>query len=541
MFHPTKSGRSVIRVAAATLIALSLGLPQHTQASTPLPSTGALFGAYVQPDTGWARPDIESAVLGFEEAIGRTLDIDQHFYPWNSATPFPTWRETWDREQGRSSLVTWGTVPTSEVNAGTHDAAITARADAVAAFGSPLLVRWFAEMDGTYNAGKTGSPAAYVAAWRRIHGIFAQRGTTNVAWVWCPTAWGFTTGDAQQYYPGDAYVDWVCADGYNWAPGRPDASWTSFRDVFASFYAWGSATGKPLMVGETGTEERAPGEKAQWITDMGAALKADYPRIKALVYFDALRAEPDGTFDWRYDTSPSSAQATRTLAQDPYFLGLDDGSVPGDDGSLPSGGEGAATIDAGFTSLRNRKVKVTWAVPDDQAVVERHVYDHRGRLLVQGSWEAAPTSELRFRGKPGRGYCFTVGGTQGLSGAEEACAAVPLNDRALRRRGAWDQVRHPKAYMRSASVSTVRGASLVSKPLRATQISIVATTCPRCGSFSVRIGKKRLGTVSLRSKTRRARVVDLPPFHGVRSGRLLLRVLSQGKPVTVEGVAVTTA
>ena len=41
-----------------------------------------------------------------------------------------------------------------------------------------------------------------------------REGATNVGWVWCPLATGFTDGRAQKYYPGDDQVDWLCADVY---------------------------------------------------------------------------------------------------------------------------------------------------------------------------------------------------------------------------------------------------------------------------------------------------------------------------------------
>jgi beta-mannanase len=55
-----------------------------------------------------------------------------------------------------------------------------------------------------------------VVAWRHLHDLFAERGADNVRWVWCPNATAFTDRTAQQFYPGDGYVDWVCADGYDY-------------------------------------------------------------------------------------------------------------------------------------------------------------------------------------------------------------------------------------------------------------------------------------------------------------------------------------
>ena len=280
---------------------------------------GTLFGAYVQPESGWSQTDVKAAVNGLESAIGRKLDIDSHYYPWS--TSFPTWRESWDNDNGRIPLVSWGPVSTSQVTSGAHDALIRARADGVAALGHPVLLRWFSEMDSSTLAPQAGTPSQFIAAWRRIHGIFKNRGAGNVRWVWCPTAWGFVTGDAQMFYPGDAYVDWICSDGFNWAPGKQGASWTRFEDIFRDFHTWGTSRGKPLMVGETGTEEDTiPGRKAEWITDARDTIKGSMPGIRAFVYFDSLTdARSGGTFDWRVDTSATSLSAFRSMGTDASF------------------------------------------------------------------------------------------------------------------------------------------------------------------------------------------------------------------------------
>ena len=137
--------------------------------------------------------------------------------------------------------------------------------------------------------------------------------------MWCPNASAFNDGEAQKFYPGDDVVDWICADGYNWAPGRPGDEYRSFREIFAGFYAWASLHDKPIMVGEYGVQESAPGEKAQWITDARQAIKVDFPLLRALVYFNSNK-----DYDWRLTTSDSAFEAFRQMAHDPWFnLGVD--------------------------------------------------------------------------------------------------------------------------------------------------------------------------------------------------------------------------
>ncbi len=279
--------------------------------------SGTLFGAWVQPDGGWSDAQVRATVERLESDLGRRLAINHHFYGWSQG--FPTSQETWDLSMGRVPLVTWGWTFTSQINSGSQDALITSRAEGLKGLSGTVLLRWFAEADTSASAGAVGTPSDYISAWRRIHNIFAERGATNVRFVWCPTAWGFKTGDAQKFYPGDAYVDWICADGFNWAPAKPGAYWASFAQIFQPFYDWAATRGKPLMIGETGVQERAPGEKAQWITAARTAIKDRFRQIRAFVYFDSLKQETSGAYDWQVDSTPASYDAFKAMGADPFF------------------------------------------------------------------------------------------------------------------------------------------------------------------------------------------------------------------------------
>jgi Glycosyl hydrolase family 26 len=259
-------------------------------------------------DGGGAPVLKQNRVLDLERLIGHKEDVDHIYEAWTSI--FPDWRQAWDNLNGRVPFVSWAPASTAAVNSGRYDGLIRQRAADVKAAGFPMLLEWFWEMDGARNRHIAGSPASFIAAWRRIHGIFDRAGVTNVSWVWCPNAWGFNTGVAPKFYPGDAYVDWICADGYNWSPGRRGDQWRSFEWTFQAFYDWGSARGKPLMIGEFGAQERKPGEKAQWLRDAATTLRTKFTAIRAVVYFDVKKR-----YDWRLDSSASTAGAFRSLAK----------------------------------------------------------------------------------------------------------------------------------------------------------------------------------------------------------------------------------
>ena len=298
------------------------GSPTPTPTPTPttgnfdnniVPKTGTLIGAYPRADHDG--PGVNGAVTALEQAEGRKLDIDHHYLSFGSPLP-DTY--AWDIAQGRIPMISWAGQNTDEIAAGKWDSFIISRAKEIKALKAPFLVRFMWEMDGAPNeAHFVMGTSSYINAWRRVVTIFRQQGATNAQFVWCPTAFGFRPdgGRATSFYPGDAYVDWVAADGYNWAPGR-GSNYQSFQGIFANFYAWAkkNTPNKPLLIGETGVQEGSPGAKAAWITAMGQTIKTVYPNIKAVVYFNS-----DPKYPWWLDSSSSAMSAWKNLMQDPYF------------------------------------------------------------------------------------------------------------------------------------------------------------------------------------------------------------------------------
>jgi hypothetical protein len=138
--------------------------------------------------------------------------------------------------------------------------------------------------------------------------------------VWCPDASDFVDGRGQSYYPGDEYVDWTCADGYNYRhPARRGTDPRSFEDTFRVFYDWAATKAKPMMIGEWGTLEDNPGDKAAWANAAREVIKTKFPKMSAVVYFNSLRDRDGLAYDWRMETSPDSMAAFAAMANDPWF------------------------------------------------------------------------------------------------------------------------------------------------------------------------------------------------------------------------------
>src|ERR1700677_2202674 len=228
---------------------------------------------------------------------------------------------------GRTPVVTWygpgkdadDPRTLAEVNNGSDDGWIRQQAQAFKDFGHRIYLRLMPEMNGTWYHGFSGNPAAYVAAWQRIHRLFAQEAVTNVTWVRCPN---IDPDDWDQYYPGNSYVDIIGVDGFS----NTKYGYQTFEQMFSSFLQH-YAGRKPLMIVETATNSgngdaaAGSGSAASFISGMHSYLKnVAGPRygLVAVCWFDTDNTD---NFDWRVDQTPASWQAWLSLARDPYFGG----------------------------------------------------------------------------------------------------------------------------------------------------------------------------------------------------------------------------
>jgi hypothetical protein len=281
------------------------------QAPTP-PAQGAYFGAWVGPDDFTQANEI-GAVDSLQQQLGRKLSI-VHTY-LKSQAPFPTASDLSFLSQGSTLLISWAGAPAiTQITSGADDSWIRTRAEQIKALGKPVFLEWRWEMDRPNLRSQVISGPDFVAAWDHVRAIFAAVGVRNAAWVWCPTAQGFSDGRAAAFYPGDNEVDWVCADAY--PQYGTDQSFASTVDPFLS---WASHHDKPAMIGEFGVPESyGAQQRAQWLRAARQVVTGD-SQIKALVYFDANPAGQGPQESYSLDGDPAALSAFRSIAQQPYF------------------------------------------------------------------------------------------------------------------------------------------------------------------------------------------------------------------------------
>lgn len=249
-------------------------------------------------------PTTMDALYNVESQISTQSSVVNFFI--SDGESFPSGRCNNVRNAGATPLVTlefWSTQNggLDAINGGTKDAYLRNFADSAKAYGGEVWLRPFHEMNGNWypwSGTATGnSPTELISAWRRVHQIFKERGATNVKFVWCVNAGSVPNTTANQianYWPGDAYVDSVALDGYNWGTSATWSAWQSFGQVFGATYnTVAGLTSKPMFVAETACAPEG-GDKAAWIANMFTSISTNYTRIRGVVWFEAQKER-----DWR--------------------------------------------------------------------------------------------------------------------------------------------------------------------------------------------------------------------------------------------------
>jgi hypothetical protein len=198
-------------------------------------------------------------------------------------------------------------------------------------FGAVVYVVFNHEPDAKTSR-PMGTPADFIAAWRHVVGTYRAAGVRNARYVWTLTGPAFAENAgggrtrADAYYPGDAYVDDIAGDTYNWNTCRsPTGRWQSPAELLEPERHFGLRhPRKGLMLLEWGTVEdpAQPGRKAAWIRAMALLLASPaYGQFRAaLQWDDRYTGLMSGTTcDFGNRTSPAALAAWRAMALAPAF------------------------------------------------------------------------------------------------------------------------------------------------------------------------------------------------------------------------------
>lgn len=292
-----------------------------------VPSCGVLLGIATQPPT-------EGGVTAVERTLGRSFDFVYRYHDLNDEIPDEAERQlvagghllhiaiaARDFSKSGRAGIGW-----ADVAAGDYDASLRRQARGVASLGVPVYVTFEQEANQQRKLDELGSPADFIAAWKRVHRIYQSVGATNAVWVWVMTGAEENLDNAAALWPGNDEVDWISWNVYNQSGCKSGNSsvlkFVSFEQKLATFYRFLQARGpslgidteKPLMISEAGSAQYRGhiSLTAGWYLGIPAALE-DYPGIKAVSLWNSV----DEDCDYRFSAVPALRAAVGKVGGEP--------------------------------------------------------------------------------------------------------------------------------------------------------------------------------------------------------------------------------
>lgn len=261
------------------------------------------------------------AVESLEKGLGAQIPVVSQYPAWNHA--FPTSFDRWLRDSGHDVLLMlklkrkdgsrpkWRDLADAQRGDALYDDMVR-WADGFKAFKAPLYVAFHKEPNEPANK-KNGTSADYRAAWARLVTFMAERGVTNVEWVFAMSGRAYAKS-VDTWYPGDQYVDIIASTGVNSCSGS-SCTYRQQRQIMAPMVSWARNHPNELLgVCESGTVESTvdPRAKATWLANAQSDLKASaYQRLEFVVYWSS------GSY--RLQTSTASLNAAGRWFADPYW------------------------------------------------------------------------------------------------------------------------------------------------------------------------------------------------------------------------------
>jgi Glycosyl hydrolase family 26 len=179
----------------------------------------------------------------------------------------------------------------------------------------PVFLAYHHEPEASGSSGY-GSAAEFIKAYQRVVSVFRAQGAKNVRFTWQMTDWAFRVSPADarsaaRWYPGDAYVDVVGVDAFNWSDcGEGRGRWMSLAALVNPALTFARAHGKQASLPEFGADPDPL--RAQWLADAHAYLAANNDVVAAAFYFN------------RGPTNPANLDCSWTLNRSAEFAAFGD-------------------------------------------------------------------------------------------------------------------------------------------------------------------------------------------------------------------------
>lgn len=302
------------RDAAGNIVqSLTLTVNVNNVTTPPVSSGPKLWGAY----TGW----YDSSLANFESRVEKPVNSQTLFVHWGNENQFPPASITTPlKNSGKTLIIFWNPMDYTALSlnqprfsldnimAGNWDSYITSFASSARAYGGPVIIIPFEEMNGNWSpwSGSLNgnTPAKVAAAYRYVRTKFGNVPNVKFGIALNSNSVPDTAANALElYYPGNDYVDYIGIDGFNF--GSP---WLSFSQIFDAPLAKLKGFGKPIYIFSMGTAEGS--QKPAWITDALTVQIPKHPEIVGWVWFNEAKEQ-----NWLVWSSPASLDAFRAAVR----------------------------------------------------------------------------------------------------------------------------------------------------------------------------------------------------------------------------------
>ncbi len=164
---------------------------------------------------------------------------------------------------------------------------------------------------GTKYDNNVASFAQWKLVWQYIYNKFVAASATNVEFVWVANEGDVSAGVnlVESYYPGDAYVDVMGIDGFNWGLDTGENAWRSHSSIFTGMYnRLAAISDKPIWFSSTGsvdpeyrTADFETGVEGDAVTTIGTWYEA-LRDTTGVDTFDGVTGTVTTSFDAAYDS-----------------------------------------------------------------------------------------------------------------------------------------------------------------------------------------------------------------------------------------------
>ncbi|WP_127583927.1 stalk domain-containing protein [Paenibacillus koleovorans] len=292
-------------------------LPASGQLAKFEPAYGVYIGIYSELDPAMGNHfDRSKSIFGKDHAMYLAYATYGEEFPKRYA----------DNAKAAGSALQIAWQPLQGLQAVKDDAYLRQWALAAKEAGIPIFLRYACEMNGDWTPWVSDTQT-YIEKFRIVANVMHEL-APNVAVVWSP-------GDVPKYtmanyYPGDAYVDWVGVSLYTepYSHGDPNVSMQASTpieklDELYKLYA----DRKPIMLSETAVSNHTNVDGKSHteyallnLERLYKIMPLKYPRLKAITYFNVDLRGRESQNSYSVSSNEQTMKLYKELIQDPFFL-----------------------------------------------------------------------------------------------------------------------------------------------------------------------------------------------------------------------------